>query len=406
MVDAQEEATIPRAQALAQSKWTIDDTGFEPDQLWAPPSAMIGAFYIGLLPSQPGLPTNNANLDITPSCPTGNCTFPPFQSLAVCSMCKNVTDLVSIQCSQHTPVPRLTFQNCLFKLPSGFAINQTYSNTSFDPEINLALRDLYHSTIAASALLMPPSPVEPNLTFTTTTILRGNSFVPSSGIESSKPNMTYEASQCSLSWCINTYEASVINGRVTETIVNSTWKASELNLKWDYSFNLSMTPPTTIPPGSDPHFIVNRNVAEGLMKWLVRRLTFSNSVAVDESGYLTPDASSDDYSAYPDDRTYAFSYEMRRLSETSDPSDVFSNVARALTSYIRSISPSEQEAADPATVTDFAVRNVRPGKGIARVLHVYIAIRWSWLAFTGAILISTLLFFSLRWLWHSLPTRG
>lgn len=55
--------------------------------------------------------------DLKPTCDTGNCTFPLFDSLAVCSRCLNVTDNVV----NNTPEPEINaivgVQNLSYTLP-------------------------------------------------------------------------------------------------------------------------------------------------------------------------------------------------------------------------------------------------------------------------------------------------
>ncbi|KAI9721228.1 MAG: hypothetical protein M1812_002389 [Candelaria pacifica] len=53
-------------------------------------------------------------------CPTGNCTFPPYQSLGVCTKHTNITGLLNRTCST-TPVPssQATSTECNYTLPNG-----------------------------------------------------------------------------------------------------------------------------------------------------------------------------------------------------------------------------------------------------------------------------------------------
>lgn len=55
---------------------------------------MHGAIYAGLMHGVVN-PSPGPSLDIVPTCPSGNCTFPSaYSTLAVCSMCSNITSAV------------------------------------------------------------------------------------------------------------------------------------------------------------------------------------------------------------------------------------------------------------------------------------------------------------------------
>lgn len=97
-------------------------------QILLPPADMVAAMFDGMFSGtlDPDASSFGPNL----SCPTGNCTFLPFKTLAVCSECKNITDALSVKChakdtgrSQALP-GALTF--CEYSLPNGLKMNQTF----------------------------------------------------------------------------------------------------------------------------------------------------------------------------------------------------------------------------------------------------------------------------------------
>lgn len=67
--------------------------------------------------------SNTSNLETDPLCPTGNCTFPVFSSLAICSSCVDIKNL--LQQSSNCPNAGKTFQGgslpyiveCIYFLP-------------------------------------------------------------------------------------------------------------------------------------------------------------------------------------------------------------------------------------------------------------------------------------------------
>ena len=67
------------------------------------------------------------SLNIAPSCPTGNYTFPEYRSLGISSRCHEITSTIESNCPGNS-VPLTAERNCSFLLPSGFFVN--FSPTS------------------------------------------------------------------------------------------------------------------------------------------------------------------------------------------------------------------------------------------------------------------------------------
>ncbi|OAK99218.1 hypothetical protein IQ06DRAFT_378133 [Phaeosphaeriaceae sp. SRC1lsM3a] len=382
-IDAKQQATLPRAQSFLEYTYSAEDSRYNKSGSYVPTSAMAGAMYSGLLVDTSDPHTGYARQGVAANCPTGNCTYPLFQSLAVCVKCENITDLVTQICNQSVfklPDPTgatLQLVSCNYALPNGLAINQTsqLNETAGGPSSGI-----YRTTIAATAELEPAKLVDSNASFVTMNILRGKSCAPM-GKEVGL-NMTIRATQCSLSWCVGTYNSSVKRGKLEEDAM----RFSTENFEEDPSNEMfGITPSYSIDGGPNARFVINKRSSGSLAAWLQEKLTFSNSKADPDQPDISSNVSSSDTRA------------TGRLSETltlfqkTDPEYIFTNLAKAMTTYIRSIDASQQEQAD----TDWPVKNVRPVLGTSTALHVYIAIRWPWLIFTGAILLSTLVFFAL-----------
>lgn len=382
-IDAKQQATLPRAQSFLEYTYSAEDSRYNKSGSYVPTSAMAGAMYSGLLVDTSDPHTGYARQGVAANCPTSNCTYPLFQSLAVCVKCENITDLVTQICNQSVfklPDPTgatLQLVSCNYALPNGLAINQTsqLNETAGGPSSGI-----YRTTIAATAELEPAKLVDSNASFVTMNILRGKSCAPM-GKEVGL-NMTIRATQCSLSWCVGTYNSSVKRGKLEEDAI----RFSTENFEEDPSNEMfGITPSYSIDGGPNARFVINKRSSGSLAAWLQEKLTFSNSKADPDQPDISSNVSSSDTRA------------TGRLSETltlfqkTDPEYIFTNLAKAMTTYIRSIDASQQEQAD----TDWPVKNVRPVLGTSTALHVYIAIRWPWLIFTGAILLSTLVFFAL-----------
>lgn len=88
------------------------------------------------------------HLDVTPTCPTGNCTWPIYTSLGVCSQCFDVSHQVDTSCSTyntwqiaqaHKPVLIPTYQ-CSYTLPNGLRLGgrHNWNDSLFNSNISSA----------------------------------------------------------------------------------------------------------------------------------------------------------------------------------------------------------------------------------------------------------------------------
>jgi hypothetical protein len=163
------------------------------------PTGMIGLLYSGMYRSStdPG----QAVVDVVPDCPTNDCTFPIFDSLAVCSACVDISHKMDRYClTETTSKPESRVSNvtqCTFSLPNGLQINQT---------------TMTDDTLAVSAILPPTEPYNKMGSILQTTVLNATT---SSG------NISADAHQCSLSWCAKTYDSKTVNGSLLEREIHS-----------------------------------------------------------------------------------------------------------------------------------------------------------------------------------------
>ena len=138
VVNSTNTATIGRAQSFLQ--WDLEDysthdeisPGVNSDSppnthVLLPPTDMVAAMFDGMF-STSGPDTSSYSLNL--SCSTGNCTFLPFQTLAVCSECKNITNVLSEKCHSESggsimgPPEAITF--CEYSLPNGLKMTKTF----------------------------------------------------------------------------------------------------------------------------------------------------------------------------------------------------------------------------------------------------------------------------------------
>jgi hypothetical protein len=345
---------------------------------------MMGAIYSGLFYS--ATISREKSLDVVPSCPTGNCTYPIFQSLAICSSCQNLTHAVKKTCSEYDLENLDRFNFCEFSLPNGLSINQTSGLSSI-----INIKNFHRDTITASSWLPPVEPTGNEDTLLNITILKGST----KSAEQNGDKMSYNATQCTLYWCINTYNSSVVNGQLVEKTLHS-WNVPTAEWSLGYSGRPKFLSPPPISSNSAPTTFTLGYYAVGpLEDWLLDRLTFSNSYAVRETEYkngsLTwaPDVSSN--ISVPGYVVPAV-LDLIGLFQLNEPLEIFPNLAKSMTTLIRSTTDSEK------TNENFAglkIADEGPIIGVAYDLQVYIAIRWAWLAFAASLLVLMLLFFTL-----------
>ncbi|KAI9041824.1 DUF3176 domain-containing protein [Aspergillus affinis] len=169
------------------STYTDYDEGAGPGMNEVPLST-AGAIYTGLF--QSASPHSNA---VTLSCPTGNCTFDPYQSLGICTRCANITDQLANSSNSFG-----TLMQYDFKLPNGFHF-ETASNEIY----------LMNGTVDLPLLRVDTGGVPSFLNFTA--ISAAGYGVPPS----------VSATECALYFCVNTFHSSVTQGSFNETRVSS-----------------------------------------------------------------------------------------------------------------------------------------------------------------------------------------
>ncbi|KAI4182272.1 MAG: hypothetical protein L6R41_006081 [Letrouitia leprolyta] len=160
------------------------------------------------------------------SCPTGKCSWGPYQSLAVCHQCVDISDLVQIKDSCFYQ----TSTTCAAYLENGLTIalgSVTYSsaatrmNTTATGPL-LKIDNVGQSLMNFTKLYHDPagSSINPACFY------REPSFI-SQCLQDIRE--TLMATECSLYWCINRYAATQQSGILNETLINSWWSDSSID---------------------------------------------------------------------------------------------------------------------------------------------------------------------------------
>jgi hypothetical protein len=367
MVDSMQETRIPRSQYFVQY------SDYETGTVSQPVLGLVGALYNGLYSAGSG---HNIS-DVTPSCPTGNCQYPLFQSLAFCGSCENATSTMKTTCSEAFAEDyEQDFIYCQFKLPNGVQVNAShsshqYDDADFNPEANLTI-------VGTGVDYDVVDPMGPNGSVLDYTVMKALIESNRTGISRASPldaGISVTADRCKLRFCVNTYESSVTDGQLTEKTL-STWDLGSAKIQWNG--NLTLRPPSA-NNNTDETFLIGENAADTLISWLYNKTRTSNSVGVNRY-----------FGRESDGRFY--SEEMTLLLAKADTTDIFRDLAKTLTIYLRTLGDNQKL---PHEYIGESLPDNGPVKGTAYELQAYVAIRWVWLAYPAALLALTQIFFIL-----------
>ena len=411
--------TLGRAQSFVQwytedySTSTILNPGIYSDpppnsNVLLPPTDMVAAMFDGIFSGDGGSTRKTSGPNLF--CPTGNCTFPPFQTLAVCSKCENITNALNVTCSytraKNPQGPPRATAFCEYSLPNGLKMNKTLGPSTVATNGGLtAVGSLpYSQSILNFTGIWSGAPAE----------------IPYSGLPYKKnkpynksdpydPNDPYDphniadegkaeevflksgdvkAIQCFLYWCVQTMKAQVINGRIEQTTTDAwcnktrlppdpitgvwVWTVSETDI-------LTLQPPPLNPNGSSSTFIVARYASKALSDWLAAHLTITNSRNWENSTDFDPDPSHHEF-------------EKQRLFLSNNVSTMFENLAASMTFNLRSTSIEDQSSTREGLIT---VEGASPANGTSTRDQILVSVRWPWLGFPVALLLLALAFFIL-----------
>ena len=328
---------------------------------WALSTGSKGAAYIGLY-------GNSELTSYSPTCSTGNCTWPTYSSLAMCHACASH----AVYRYDHaagpenptvwwSPIPGMTQAELWTRQWNFLQTNQQYSYI---------------------AQTYPDSGV-PNLTVSwnfkksenQTVVGAQMMYWPPDSPANNPPSGTFE---CQLYFCVQTYRAETVNGVFNETVIsewpkpnektptpgtpyvdlNSAPTLSEIRKMWNYT----LTPPDQ----PDTTYTVDRATYDSMRDWL--GIFFSGSVVPRTGSGYTPISATEGvavpevfYTEFTDTLGPNITISNVSVPSTAGPDKIFARVAASLTSHIRTI-------ADPSIAT----------MGTASSVKVFVQARWLW----------------------------
>jgi hypothetical protein len=182
-----------------------------------------------------GLSDSGGNYSSVPvHCPSGSCSFAgeigAFTTLGICNECADISSLVNVTHYPNTTSPQgITYTLYNYTLPNGLLLNQPvidsgYTSTPYiftSPQWNTPTNpSLFHNTLASIGNLSVLSFTLDNGTSSST---RANHHYaePPPGYGPDSLGYNVMAVQCNLYLCTKTYNATVTEGKLSETIVSS-----------------------------------------------------------------------------------------------------------------------------------------------------------------------------------------
>ncbi|KAJ6001569.1 hypothetical protein N7499_002528 [Penicillium canescens] len=338
-------ASVPRTKAFTDEDNSQD----------LPTSGLLSSIYTSLY----GASNFSTNLNsVMPDCPTGNCDFSPFRSLAVCSHCINITDLLSFSVSNSTC--RLRYPRVNHTLPNGVhaQVGGGYSDHALGP---ITAGEAYNN----EALSAPEA-------------LGSSSFVNFTAISIANNSVLNHASaiQCSLLWCVNTYEIHMENNKAHETLVESYHDPKA----WFNNSMLELRPPTKGNLTASL-FAVSQTTSNYISYWFSDKLLMNNSYSASDTSFCSGEKGSTDQ----------FTTEFSQPMQESGITAVFSQIAAGMTSYIR-----KKNLAALKFDRDLNILKSYSGEhvhGISWMIQTQIRVRWEWIIFPVVLLTLTSIFF-------------
>ena len=303
---------------------------------------------------------------LNPHCPSGNCTWAPYQTLALCSQCVDVTSLIK------NDDPYVDQWSYFPSLPNG-----------------LSLEDL--DGVSNMSGILPPMMLDEV----------GSAIVHFSLLEITDSPW---ATECSLYWCINTYTATLNNGKFTERLESSWYNATSTlplaNIPSDYVWDSSIDSGpdiiklyNTTPPTGGAKSQPNLNLSVDEMKFdsleVLRREDFLVSSTPNIGDWLgsllSGSVAAVGISSAVVVDLFHYGYGDRSPPGNSNPSisgaqSTFDRLAQSLTTWIRTSQGNSFDLSMAQAV------------GVTWTSETIVKVRWAWLALPCMLLAGTLVF--------------
>ena len=334
----------------------------------------------------------NVTFDIY--CPTGNCTWTSYESLAVCGSCSDVSDLLTYACIS-TPGDWLsnvtTITSNLTTLPPvqacGYYLNATgnrpFLMTGFESGPNgpgeaLSLRLLpLTDTITRSPAYGTGSINYKNIRNPIADFIVAGTAGDSSNVYTNSSPVAHE---CVLHWCTKTFTPTYERGQLNENLSNVYYDSGQQVNPWQFHRNpvgqmvgnylpvFNLTPPIQHPPDADVTYSLSNTTA-------LQVLLLFDAVL---PSYLTSNVTSGQIFRYfntfqqgPRLRTFSFNPWL-------PPSNVSSHIENLANSMTHSLRVNSNSTAIIS--------------GVAYAPETFVEVRWGWVSLPIVLLVMSFIF--------------
>lgn len=351
LVSTGEGAVTSRAQSYDEGRYNLPVGSGVQD---APSIDTKASFYQGIFASdlQP----------LRPSCVTENCTFPSFDSLALCSKCENVTS--EVKSSYEQGIGGLGHfsgwvLNMTYALPGDVAIdfNAIYGDKS--------MKDLRYGPAFLSVANISSNFVgikNPLLSLSTLQFKN----VEAAGREGNYIKSPPEAHQCALYFCVQSYDVRIVKGTPSTKVVSSWYNETDPVLplgdnEMDRIFHRATDQDTVAATAhSTEDFVVNNRTFETALWYFTKTLSGKTFTSLSE---VSPDERA------PNDVLAA-------MQNSVDVGVMINNLATSFTNRMRAMSSDKNSQVN----------------GTAFISVPHVRVQWAWLSLPILLMVLSLAF--------------
>ncbi|KAE8147078.1 hypothetical protein BDV25DRAFT_40756 [Aspergillus avenaceus] len=237
--------------------------------------------------------------DLQPRCSTGECKFPIYRSLAVCSTCVDISHTITINCSTNVCDNGEIY--CEYLLSNRLKLGFGSSKLHHLPTGRVAT----YVEIPFRSIISNVTAIHYNMSSNLTVV-----------------------HQCLLYWCIRTYNTSVHRNQFKEKIVN-VW----YNLNEDYPVSYGPERIDLLPPPEDGLPSHNFTVSP---EWIIIMAWLLEALAINDTGYCVGDRPEESHG--PNRKNIirdAHSHQFRKLMLEYGLPTFFERLADGITNGVR-----------------------------------------------------------------------
>ncbi|KAK7720578.1 hypothetical protein SLS63_009796 [Diaporthe eres] len=309
------------------------------------------------------------------NCPTGNCTWPEYESLAICNSCVDITDRLerhttniglSALLATDNPAARVTFGgNTAFRLPNGLFIEND-NGWVYTEDVNEGANDDIYGAVMMTTLGTGNASKTVSMQDLDTLIWAMSMIrVTQDPTNSSAawPDLPHTAVECALHYCINNYSAEVKSGILQENVTKvedavrapDSWVPETFSEPLreevrssiafsDYWSAIKRTDLSLISPTNNTRYNISQSAVDGIGSY------FGTTFASDLHVFVMPDDNTTEwqlngYYMTTGQVQYTPST-MQVLYSTEDLNNTFTSLATSMSNALRDGSDATFNGAD------------------------------------------------------------